>query len=617
MESLNQNQDTRIIRGFDDAIGMMELYEKLKRIMEENNTNNSNRDLHIDDVSLKRIKLNNYILDVIKFLEKIELDKVEEEVINEVIKVVFDDTAIYKGKKIKDLTDIEDKKEAIKQFRNCLAHAHYSIIVDNGDNLTIDFKKENEIKYEISEDELKKMVEKLILFLKKNTKLYLSHLSDFSYSGYDLNVLIDTLFNRNSELYGKEDKVFREITPKRYATLLQSYNYYFGYLYEKTKNQRIYAPGQNITNSELLIQHPPKIGKRISEEENANTINVKNFDLKELDENRLNDVLRDFYGFFKSMTEQMKQNCGIDDIDGILTQLDEYFDGRKQDIDLERITEIYLSVVPRLLRIQGNELTPKAKNIFGKFVMANSESNTFIWPKLEDLVIEDNDWKKNNENMINNYLQRVISNEINRLKREKNKNTSNERLIGILSTNDRIEGALLDLVGLQKVPLGDLKKQVEELRSIQLKYADILQIEKGCNELELAIRKLEEKQNEKHFDYSKLFDGIRNSIMHGNVDIDYSDYIIDGVKYKVVNDDGSINFENIRFTFQDFDDKKEKTTFLLMNLRGEDLVKITEYQKEKCKENINETYQYVRNSIRNIILKNIQERNIEGNDKER
>ena len=58
MESLNQNQDTRIIRGFDDAIGMMELYEKLKRIMEENNTNNSNRDLHIDDVSLKRIKLN-------------------------------------------------------------------------------------------------------------------------------------------------------------------------------------------------------------------------------------------------------------------------------------------------------------------------------------------------------------------------------------------------------------------------------------------------------------------------------------------------------------------------------------------------------------------------------
>ena len=86
MESLNQNQDTRIIRGFDDAIGMMELYEKLKRIMEENNTNNSNRDLHIDDVSLKRIKLNNYILDVIKFLEKIELDKVEEEIINEVIK---------------------------------------------------------------------------------------------------------------------------------------------------------------------------------------------------------------------------------------------------------------------------------------------------------------------------------------------------------------------------------------------------------------------------------------------------------------------------------------------------------------------------------------------------
>ena len=50
MESLNQNQDTRIIRGFDDAIGMMELYEKLKRIMEENNTNNSNCNLHIEDI---------------------------------------------------------------------------------------------------------------------------------------------------------------------------------------------------------------------------------------------------------------------------------------------------------------------------------------------------------------------------------------------------------------------------------------------------------------------------------------------------------------------------------------------------------------------------------------
>ena len=583
---LNKSEDLECISGFSLLISLFESH------MDKKQSTFTKQDVKISQKNLQRIMITNYIMDILTFIEKIEIDTMSEDEIDTFINNVFKDTLDlkYKEKDFSGITSLDEKKEVIKQIRNCLAHSHYTFSYDGQNTKVVLNNSKTKINAELDLDDLKKIVENFIIFFKEDTSMYVSHMTEFSTSGYMLNCMLERVFELSSNTSDYKELDLSKITPNKYATLVQSYNYYMSYVFERLKIQRMFSPGKYIQSLENFNSHQLKINGHKGSKNSKDEIHLKSFKLDELNDNSLRQVLSDFYGFFSSMTDEERQKYNVDDV---LETLDSFFDGNvsKDELDLSRIMEIYLQTVPRILRVDNYKLNPKPNEMFQNFYTSSEEMTTFVWPDIDNFVYYESNEQiveretRNLDITTNNTIKYAIS----YIKKKTGKNSSNILLRSMLTKKNKDElteeeRTLLELIEIENCRFNNLSEKVTRLKEIISNYEEIPNVKEKIDDVEKGLQKLRSNEEGPFLNALKLYENIRNSLMHGNIHVDYSDYYIDGKLHKVVEDDGRINYNNIRYTFQDFDDKTNKTAFLIMNLRGEDLKKIMDIVQEYFKD---------------------------------
>ncbi len=583
---LNKSEDLECISGFSLLISLFESH------MDKKQSTFTKQDVKISQKNLQRIMITNYIMDILTFIEKIEIDTMSEDEIDTFINNVFKDTLDlkYKEKDFSGITSLDEKKEVIKQIRNCLAHSHYTFSYDGQNTKVVLNNSKTKINAELDLDDLKKIVENFIIFFKEDTSMYVSHMTEFSTSGYMLNCMLERVFELSSNTSDYKELDLSKITPNKYATLVQSYNYYMSYVFERLKIQRMFSPGKYIQSLENFNSHQLKINGHKGSKNSKDEIHLKSFKLDELNDNSLRQVLSDFYGFFSSMTDEERQKYNVDDV---LETLDSFFDGNvsKDELDLSRIMEIYLQTVPRILRVDNYKLNPKPNEMFQNFYTSSEEMTTFVWPDIDNFVYYESNEQiveretRNLDISTNNTIKYAIS----YIKKKTGKNSSNILLRSMLTKKNKDElteeeRTLLELIEIENCRFNNLSEKVTRLKEIISNYEEIPNVKEKIDDVEKGLQKLRSNEEGPFLNALKLYENIRNSLMHGNIHVDYSDYYIDGKLHKVVEDDGRINYNNIRYTFQDFDDKTNKTAFLIMNLRGEDLKRIMDIVQEYFKD---------------------------------
>ena len=583
---LNKSEDLECISGFSLLISLFESH------MDKKQSTFTKQDVKISQKNLQRIMITNYIMDILTFIEKIEIDTMSEDEIDTFINNVFKDTLDlkYKEKDFSGITSLDEKKEVIKQIRNCLAHSHYTFSYDGQNTKVVLNNSKTKINAELDLDDLKKIVENFIIFFKEDTSMYVSHMTEFSTSGYMLNCMLERVFELSSNTSDYKELDLSKITPNKYATLVQSYNYYMSYVFERLKIQRMFSPGKYIQSLENFNSHQLKINGHKGSKNSKDEIHLKSFKLDELNDNSLRQVLSDFYGFFSSMTDEERQKYNVDDV---LETLDSFFDGNvsKDELDLSRIMEIYLQTVPRILRVDNYKLNPKPNEMFQNFYTSSEEMTTFVWPDIDNFVYYESNEQiveretRNLDITTNNTIKYAIS----YIKKKTGKNSSNILLRSMLTKKNKDElteeeRTLLELIEIENCRFNNLSEKVTRLKEIISNYEEIPNVKEKIDDVEKGLQKLRSNEEGPFLNALKLYENIRNSLMHGNIHVDYSDYYIDGKLHKVVEDDGRINYNNIRYTFQDFDDKTNKTAFLIMNLRGEDLKRIMDIVQEYFKD---------------------------------
>ena len=583
---LNKSEDFECISGFSLLISLFESH------MDKKQSTFTKQDVKISQKNLQRIMITNYIMDILTFIEKIEIDTMSEDEIDTFINNVFKDTLDlkYKEKDFSGITSLDEKKEVIKQIRNCLAHSHYTFSYDGQNTKVVLNNSKTKINAELDLDDLKKIVENFIIFFKEDTSMYVSHMTEFSTSGYMLNCMLERVFELSSNTSDYKELDLSKITPNKYATLVQSYNYYMSYVFERLKIQRMFSPGKYIQSLENFNSHQLKINGHKGSKNSKDEIHLKSFKLDELNDNSLRQVLSDFYGFFSSMTDEERQKYNVDDV---LETLDSFFDGNvsKDELDLSRIMEIYLQTVPRILRVDNYKLNPKPNEMFQNFYTSSEEMTTFVWPDIDNFVYYESNEQiveretRNLDITTNNTIKYAIS----YIKKKTGKNSSNILLRSMLTKKNKDElteeeRTLLELIEIENCRFNNLSEKVTRLKEIISNYEEIPNVKEKIDDVEKGLQKLRSNEEGPFLNALKLYENIRNSLMHGNIHVDYSDYYIDGKLHKVVEDDGRINYNNIRYTFQDFDDKTNKTAFLIMNLRGEDLKRIMDIVQEYFKD---------------------------------
>ena len=433
---LNKSEDLECISGFSLLISLFESH------MDKKQSTFTKQDVKISQKNLQRIMITNYIMDILTFIEKIEIDTMSEDEIDTFINNVFKDTLDlkYKEKDFSGITSLDEKKEVIKQIRNCLAHSHYTFSYDGQNTKVVLNNSKTKINAELDLDDLKKIVENFIIFFKEDTSMYVSHMTEFSTSGYMLNCMLERVFELSSNTSDYKELDLSKITPNKYATLVQSYNYYMSYVFERLKIQRMFSPGKYIQSLENFNSHQLKINGHKGSKNSKDEIHLKSFKLDELNDNSLRQVLSDFYGFFSSMTDEERQKYNVDDV---LETLDSFFDGNvsKDELDLSRIMEIYLQTVPRILRVDNYKLNPKPNEMFQNFYTSSEEMTTFVWPDIDNFVYYESNEQiveretRNLDISTNNTIKYAIS----YIKKKTGKNSSNILLRSMLTKKNKDE----------------------------------------------------------------------------------------------------------------------------------------------------------------------------------
>ena len=175
-------------------------YFKLKEIF--NKQYFSEKDIEIVSKVYKRIKLNNSITTILNCIERFSFNELSEEEMQELRQCLpYDDMDI-------------------NEFRNCLAHAHYEI---NKNATEIRFKK-GDFEYTIEDTELENIARDMISVVEEKISP-----QKIPFNGLELNKFLDDLMEKPGEISANAGM---------FATLIQSYNVYHAYLYEKVVQQK-------------------------------------------------------------------------------------------------------------------------------------------------------------------------------------------------------------------------------------------------------------------------------------------------------------------------------------------------------------------------------------------
>ena len=314
---------------------------------------------------LKRIQINNCIVSILEALERFKIsnltDKDKEEFQN-----LFNQNNI-------DLTT----------FRNCLAHAHYEISEDNSRIL---FKKDN-FNMELSTVEFEKISTQIFNYI--NDKLKIDSLE---FDGINLNSFINDLI---------DNKDLISITPQTYATLLESFNIYHAFLYEKLiqlheKNQFT----KHYENRIILNSNLPYLNSinHITSYNKSNKLDFKSLDFNELSINSREELiyllLTSEYRYETLELLNKMLDTNINETTSISDIIDYIDNNENTNIGIE-LVNFMISRLPQIGRIYRDHISPKKDDLLHGFYKDSQKdektfnlnlNDTFIYPSTHTLI---------------------------------------------------------------------------------------------------------------------------------------------------------------------------------------------------------------------------------------
>jgi len=595
-------------------------YLKLIEIL--NNQTFKTIDIIDSEKQFKRIKINNSIMTILDAIERLNLNSLKENEMQEIIQC------------------FQQGNINLSEFRNCLAHAHYEVADDFN---SITFKK-NEFFLEISEEELQSLADKIseIISNKVNGQ-------ELQFNGKKLNRFLDDLIE-------KKDTIIA--TPEIYATLLQSYNIYHAFLYEKLlqqQEQKKFAP--YYENRIIINSNLPYINQDFKKK--VDEISFETLQFEDLTEQSKNDLL------YLLLTSEYGEEALRE------------FEGNLEGSNKGDIINFMLAKLPKIGRIVGKNIMPMKKDLLHGFYRRKNR-NSFIYPPFQELVIGGT-----KKELIEQYIKEdeEISKQFTSLEITEEKIITKPEILCYLLGNmeklgddiKRSENMQLFFQKLkclqEKRPQSkpgeiygkairdtdkNLKKEIncfvqnipnkykiwfaaEKAHSLMSEhnivsaYKNILYIlrmqpndnkffEIKCLLEKCLRRSIEEKNDDaiedtnkdtiklielgkifdlyqkiatgrdadKYVDFTNLIKHIRDSAVHALTEVDYTPVGKMKKHFTVKNTEDipsrekqtKINLDEIKFNFQDYDSAKGETSFLLMDIPASKVVSLIEMQSE-------------------------------------
>lgn len=360
-------------------------YFKLKEIF--NKQYFSEKDIEIVSKVYKRIKLNNSITTILNCIERFSFNELSEEEMQELRQCLPYDNM------------------DINEFRNCLAHAHYEI----NKNATEIRLKKGDFEYTIEDTELENIARDMINVVEEKISP-----QKIPFNGLELNKFLDDLMEKPGEINANAGM---------FATLIQSYNVYHAYLYEKVvqhkeqKNHFEYYENNILINlnlpyinqqqkmkpteiryESLKFEDLTEVSKAdliyfmFTSEYREDAIKYLQQDLENLKDEEIVKKIFAMYlypieeykdlvlGLFKNNNDNQNEN--IEDI------VKRYIDENITEDDYEKcnqIIEFMMIKFPKIGRIYEGNIMPITKELLHGFVK-NEPDSTFIYPEFKTLV---------------------------------------------------------------------------------------------------------------------------------------------------------------------------------------------------------------------------------------
>lgn len=373
--------------------------------------------------------------------------------INNLITTILDSIERFTFKELSN-QDIQELRECfldidVNMFRNCIAHAHYTVD-SNEENIRL---KKGDFSHDISFEELSNIANKVLRFA--NNRMLGDKLP---FNGIKLNEFIDNIIKKEETVNGNASMI---------ATLIQSYNIYHAFLYEKViqdKEQKRFS--DYYTNKMMLNLDLPYINQR--KDQDTIDINFNTISFKELTPKSRADLI---YFFMTSeyrteAIEYLKEKSDeIEDDKAIIKKIyamylyscPEYSDiienifGKNEDVDqyiienvLEQDYERYNDIInfmmrklPKSGRIEMGKIMPKNKDLVHGFEQSNSlneekDTFSFIYPSM-DILIK----RGTKKELFQRYIMTSceIKDEFNTLEITENKVITLPELIFFISSN--------------------------------------------------------------------------------------------------------------------------------------------------------------------------------------
>lgn len=356
-------------------------YIRLKRICE--NQEFDEEDSFFLRKYAERIKINNSILTILDSYERLKLDELSEE-----------ESRMF----LQDLVGIENS--GLRKLRNNLAHSHYE--VNETFNKIIFGEKDSETI--ITSQDLEKIASVLLEKLKEETKS-----RKVNFDGIKLNDFIDDLIN------GKDDI---NIDFETYSTLIQSYNIYNAFLYEKTLKFRdvtdfsSYYEKRMLLNKNLPYIMQNGIGNRKGK--------IEEFDFRKLTRQSKADLI--YFLMTSEYKDEALKSVSLDDSEDVLKKIailylyptKEYKDFaisifKTKDIteretaqkalleykakfiknathkEFDAIIDFMIMKFPKMGRINNGAISPTMHDLLYGFSIEDNK-NAYVYPSIGELV---------------------------------------------------------------------------------------------------------------------------------------------------------------------------------------------------------------------------------------
>lgn len=333
----------------------------------------------------KRIQINNLITTILDSMERFTFSELSNQDIRE-LSECFSDNNI-----------------GVKMFRNCIAHAHY-IVDSNAEN--IQFKK-GDFSYDISFEELSNIANKVLKFAHNRMPG-----DELPFNGIKLNEFINNIIKQEETV---------NCNAYMLATLIQSYNIYHAFLYEKVlqdKEQKRFA--DYYKNKMTLNLDLPYINQ--GKDKDSADIDFDTIKFEELTQKSKADLIyflmtseyrTEAIEYFKRKSDSIENDEKIikkiyamylyscfeykDIIEknfGENEDVDQYITKNVSEQDYERYSDIIdfmIRKLPKPGRIEMGKIMPKNRDLVHGFEKVNSlneekTSFSFVYPSMGILI---------------------------------------------------------------------------------------------------------------------------------------------------------------------------------------------------------------------------------------